>query len=94
VNNIHKMNSKYLLTENTVRCVQAQVTELIANGTDLYADHVTVQDKFITVLEALDDLGQMLSREMVTTGSIMYQTYKIAALAAMFGESLELNESA
>jgi hypothetical protein len=46
-------------------------------------------DKFILVLEALDELGHLLSdTEPVAMGLILRQVFKVAALAAMFGESL------
>jgi hypothetical protein len=96
---IHKMSGNYqgwALEGITVSAVQSQVAQIVAEkGWDNspFSDNMSIQDKFIIVLEALDELGHLLSADIVTTHAIMRQTFKIAALAAMFGESLELDSA-
>lgn len=90
-----KVNGTYAgwqLEDVSVSAIQGQVAKIIAehgmDNTPLAADMMTT-DKFIIVLEAMDELGHILSdTESVAMGLILRQVFKIAALAAMFGESL------
>jgi hypothetical protein len=91
---IHKTSGTaqgWILELVTVQAVQAQVAQIIAregwDGTPL-SQNRSVQDKFIMMLEALDELGHLMSMDIVSLNAIMRQTFKIAALASMFGESL------
>lgn len=90
-----KTNGNYAgwqLEEVAVSALQGQVAKLIAEhgmeNTPL-SPNMMVTDKFIIVLEALDELGHILSStEPVAMGLILRQVFKVAALSAMFGESL------
>lgn len=92
---MHKTNGNtqgWQLEDVAVSAIQGQVAQIIARegmeNTPLSQNMMTT-DKFIIVLEAMDELGHILSStEPVPMGLILRQVFKVAALSAMFGESL------
>jgi len=88
INNVHG----WQLDNVAISAIQGQVAQIIAregiDNTPLSQNMMTT-DKFVILLEALDELGHLLSdTEPVAMGLILRQVFKVAALAAMFGESL------
>jgi hypothetical protein len=85
-------HTDWQLQDVAISAIQGQVAQIIArHGIDNtpLSQNMSVTEKFVIVLEALDELGHLLSdKEPVAMGLILRQVFKIAALSAMFGESL------